>query len=65
MYNIEKETTMDIEEVEGKLNSLEETIGKLKELVADAKVCSSEITKTLIFSAVKKYASSISDFKLD
>ena len=56
---------MNIEEVEGKLNSLEETIGKLKELVADAKVYSSEITKTLIFSAVKKYASSISDFKLE
>ena len=56
---------MNIEEVERKLNSLEETIGKLKELVADAKVCSSEITKTLILSAVKKYASTISDFKLD
>ena len=56
---------MNIEEVEGNMNYLEETIGKLKELVADAKVCSSEITKILIFSAVKKYASAISDFKLD
>jgi len=65
MYIIEKETTMNIEEIEGKLNSLEDTVGKLKELIVDAKVCSSEITKTLIFSAVKKYASSISDFKLD
>lgn len=56
---------MNIEEIENRLNSLEETVGKLKELLADAKVCSSDITKTLITSAVKKYASTISDFKID
>lgn len=56
---------MNIEEIETKINALEETIGKLKELIADAKVCSSDITKTLISSAIKKYATSISDFKID
>ena len=56
---------MNIEEIETQINALEETIGKLKELIADAKVCSSDITKTLISSAIKKYATSISDFKID
>lgn len=56
---------MNIEEIESRLNALEETISKVKDLVADAKVCTSEITKTLISSAVKKYAASIADFKLD
>lgn len=56
---------MNIEEVEGKLKSLDDTVQKLKELLADAKVCSSEITKMLISSAMKKYAASIADFKLD
>ncbi len=56
---------MNIEEVETKVNGLEDTIGKLKELLADAKVCSSEITKTLILSAMKKYAASIADFRVE
>lgn len=56
---------MNIEEIETKLNGLEETISKMKELVADAKVCSSDITKALITSAVKKYAAAISDFKVE
>ena len=56
---------MNIEEVEAKLATLEETVAKVKALVADAKVCSSEITKALISSAVKKYAAAISDFKLE
>ena len=56
---------MNIEELENKLNSLDDTIGKLKALISDAKVCSSDITKALIFSAVKKYAATISDFKVD
>ena len=56
---------MNIEDVENKLNALEETVGKIKDLIADAKVCTSEITKTLISSAVKKYAASIADFKID
>ena len=56
---------MNIEEIENKVNTLEETIGKMKELVSDAKVCSSDITKALITSALKKYAASVSDFKID
>ena len=56
---------MNIEEIENKLNAVEETVNKLKELLADAKVCSSEITKMLISSAIKKYAASISDFKVE
>lgn len=56
---------MNIEEIEKNVNSLEETISKLKELIADAKVCSSDITKSLINSAIKKYASNISSFKID
>ena len=56
---------MNIEEVEAKIEEVEKTIAKVKELLADAKVCSSEITKTLISSAIKKYASSLSDFKLE
>lgn len=56
---------MNIEEVETKIEEVEKTITKIKELLADAKVCSSEITKTLISSAIKKYASSLSDFKLE
>lgn len=57
--------TMNIEDIENKLNNLEETVKKMKELVTDAKVCSSDIAKTLILSAVKKYAATISDFKLE
>lgn len=56
---------MNIEEVETKIEEVEKTIAKVKELLADAKICSSEITKTLISSAIKKYASSLSDFKLE
>jgi hypothetical protein len=56
---------MNIEEIESKVNTLEETINKMKELVSDAKVCSSDITKALITSALKKYAASVSDFKID
>lgn len=56
---------MNIEEVTTKIDELEKTLSKLKELLADAKVCTSDITKTLIASAVKKYASTISDFKIE
>ena len=56
---------MNIEEVEKKLEELEKTMSKVKELVADYKVCSSEIIKALVTSAVKKYAVVISDFKLE
>lgn len=56
---------MNINEVEAKIEEVENTIVKIKELIADAKVCNSEITKTLISSAVKKYAATISEFKLE
>lgn len=56
---------MNIEEIETKIASLEDTLGKVKALVADAKICNSEITRALISSAVKKYATAISEFKLD
>lgn len=56
---------MNIEEIEKSINSLEDTLSKLKELISDAKVCSSEITKNLIHSAIKRYASNISNFKID
>ena len=56
---------MNINEIEAKIEEVEKIIVKIKELVTDAKVCSSEITKTLISSAIKKYASTISDFKLE
>ena len=56
---------MNIEEVEKKLEELDKAVSKVKELIADYKVCSSDITKALVTSAVKKYAASISDFKLE
>ena len=56
---------MNIEEIETKITALEETVGKIKELIADAKICNSDITKTLISSVVKKYAASISEFRVD
>lgn len=56
---------MNLQEVEDKIEELEKTIAKIKELVADMKVCSSEITKTLVASAIKKYATTISEFKIE
>ena len=56
---------MNIEELENKMNALEDTISKMKDLLADLKICNSDITKTLISSAIKKYAATIADFKID
>ena len=56
---------MNIEEVEAKIEEVEKTVSKIKELVADFKVCSSDITKALVTSAVKKYAATIADFKIE
>ncbi len=61
----EARTHMNIEEIESKLSALDETLAKLRALVADAKVCSSDITKALIMGAVKKYAAVVSDFKVE
>lgn len=54
---------MNIDEIVAKVEEAEKVIGKIKELAADAKVCSSDITKTLIMSAIKKYAASMPDLK--
>ena len=56
---------MNINEIESKVEEAEKTLSKMKELIADAKICTSDITKTLIMSAVKKYAAAFSDFKLE
>lgn len=56
---------MNIAEIETKIEEAENTISKIKELVADAKLCTSEITKALISSAVRKYASTLADFKVE
>lgn len=46
---------MNIEEIESKIASVEDAVAKLKELVSDAKVCTSSLTKTMISSAINKY----------
>ena len=56
---------MNIEDIENKIEDIEKVDIKVKELIADYKICSSDITKALISSAVKKYALSISEFKLE
>ena len=56
---------MNIEDIENKIEDIEKVVIKVKELIADYKICSSDITKALISSAVKKYALSISEFKLE
>ena len=55
---------MNFEEVEKSIANIDSSISKIKELLADAKICNSDITKTLISSAIKKYASIVADFKL-
>ena len=55
--------TMNIEEIEAKIEDYEKTLSKVKELISDYKVCTSDITKTLGTSAVKKYLSTLPDFK--
>lgn len=54
---------MNIEELEAKIDDCDKTLSKVKELIADYKVCTSDITKTLVSSAVKKYLSTLPDFK--
>lgn len=56
---------MDIDKIDSRLNAAETAISKIKELLADAKICNSEITKTLILSAMKKYSMALSDFKIE
>ena len=54
---------MNIEDIEAKIEDFEKTLSKVKELIADFKICTSDITKTLVSSAVKKYLSTLPDFK--
>ena len=54
---------MNIEDIEKKIEDFENTLHKVKELIADFKVCTSDITKTLVSSAVKKYLSTLPDLK--
>lgn len=54
---------MNIEEIEAKIEDCEKTLSKVRELITDLKVCTSDITKTLVTSAVKKYLSTLPDFK--
>lgn len=51
--------------IESQLGDLSDLINKVTSLLNDNKVCSSEITKSLIASAVKKYVNAISDFKIE
>lgn len=56
---------MNIEDIEANIKTLRNAVDKLEELIADAKVCSSDITKALIMSAIKKYAAAISGFTVE
>jgi hypothetical protein len=55
----------DFTQIETKIAELTELISKTTALINDSKVCSSDITKSLIASAVKKYIIAISDFKIE
>ena len=54
---------MNIEELEAKIEDLDKILSKVKDLIADFKVCKSDITKTLVASAIKKYVSTLPDLK--
>lgn len=56
---------MNTEIIEKQLTDLNDMLTKTMALINDSKVCSSDITKSLIASAVKKYANAISDFKIE
>lgn len=55
---------MDTEFVEKQLATIEEALPKLKAIIGDVKTCNSEISKTILMSAVKKFSTPIIDFKL-
>lgn len=60
-----KPKTMNIIAIESQLASIEEAIPKIKEIIADIKACNSEISKTILTSAIKKFSAPIIDFKLN
>lgn len=55
----------DFSNIETKLVELNDLITKVNALIKDSKICESDITKTLISSAIKKYVGAISEFKID
>lgn len=56
---------MNIESIEQQLAAIEEALPKLKAVVNDVKACSSDISKTILMSAIKKFSTPIVDFKLN
>lgn len=56
---------MNIETIEQQLVAIEEVLPKLKAVVGDVKACNSDISKTILMSAVKKFSAPIVDFKLN
>jgi hypothetical protein len=56
---------MNIEAIEQKLTAIEEVLPKLKAVINDVKVCNSDISKTILMSAVKKFSTPIVDFNLN
>ena len=56
---------MNIEAIEQQLVAIEEVLPKLKAVVGDVKACNSDISKTILMSAVKKFSVPIVDFKLN
>lgn len=54
---------MNIEAIEQQLVAIEEALPKIKEIIADVKSCNSEISKTILASAIKKFSTPIVDFK--
>ncbi len=55
---------MFIELVEDNLSKIEEALPKMKELIADFKVCNSAISKAVLMSALKKISQPLVDFNL-
>lgn len=56
---------MNIEAIEQQLVAVEEALPKLKAVIGDVKVCNSDISKTILMSAIKKISTPLVDFKLN
>ena len=65
MYSIYDMNDEKIDILASKIQSIEENIAALKELLMDYKACESLISKRLLLSAIKKYGSTISDFNVE
>lgn len=55
---------MMINEIEQQLSAIEEAIPKIKDILNDLKLCTSDTTKQILMAAIKKYANPIIDFKI-